>query len=105
MAPRVWFRGSLLDGARATMTFEHLVGPTSIAVDGYFSVNAQSADLPLLPARYRAVVRSSEWLRRLAERFPPLVGVADSLYVSATVNAASRPLVAEPVRRRRYAAQ
>jgi uncharacterized protein YbaR (Trm112 family)/SAM-dependent methyltransferase len=81
-------------------TFEHLLGPTSVTVDGYFSVNAQAADLPLLPLRYRAVVQGSEWLRRLAERFPPLVGAADSLYVSATVAAVNKPLAPKPERRR-----
>ncbi len=68
-------------------TFEHLVGPTSVSVDGYFSVNAQAADLPVLPLRYRVIVHASEWLRHLAERIPPLVAVADSLYVSATAAA------------------
>jgi ubiquinone/menaquinone biosynthesis C-methylase UbiE/uncharacterized protein YbaR (Trm112 family) len=64
-------------------TFEHLVGPTNVTVDGYFSLNVQTADLPLLPLRFRAIVRTSEWLRHMAERFPSLVRVADSLYVSA----------------------
>lgn len=65
-------------------TFERLVGPTSVTVNGYFSVNAQPADLPLLPFRYRVIVRTSDWLRNLAERLPPLVAVADSVYVSAS---------------------
>jgi len=64
-------------------TFERLVGPTRIEVDGFFSLNAQTADLDLLPARHAAVVRASEALRRIAREFPPLALVADSLYADA----------------------
>jgi SAM-dependent methyltransferase len=59
---------------------ERRVGPTELAVDGFFTLNPQPTDLALLPARYRAVVRTSEALRRFAERVPPLTYAADSLY-------------------------
>jgi SAM-dependent methyltransferase len=56
------------------------VGPTELAVDGFFTLNPQPTDLALLPARYRAVVRTSEALRRISEKVRPLTLVADSVY-------------------------
>jgi SAM-dependent methyltransferase/uncharacterized protein YbaR (Trm112 family) len=58
------------------------IGPSEISVDGYFSLNVQPSDLRLLPAKYRALVHTSEALRKLSHYFPPLVKVADSLYIS-----------------------
>jgi hypothetical protein len=43
----------------------------------------QPNDIHLLPARYRALVRTSEVLRSLSNYVPLLAKVADSLYVSA----------------------
>ncbi|MDQ5822419.1 MAG: methyltransferase domain-containing protein [Actinomycetota bacterium] len=63
--------------------FTHAVGPTSLSVDGFLTLNPQPADLPLLPRRYRALVRGSEALRRLSGRLPFLVNAADSVYVAA----------------------
>jgi len=59
---------------------ERRVGPTSLAADGFFTLNPQMTDLELFPRRYRAVVRTSEALRRASERVPPLRYAADSLY-------------------------
>jgi SAM-dependent methyltransferase len=56
------------------------VGPTELSVDGFFTLNPQPTDLELLPARYRAVVRTSEALRRISEKVRPLTLVADSVY-------------------------
>jgi SAM-dependent methyltransferase len=61
--------------------FARAVGPTELAVDGFLTLNPQPADLALLPRRYRALVRTSEALRRLSERVRPLTYAADSLYV------------------------
>ena len=59
---------------------ERRVGPTEIAADGFFTLNPQMTDLELFPRRYRAVVRTSEVLRRASERLPALRYAADSLY-------------------------
>jgi 2-polyprenyl-3-methyl-5-hydroxy-6-metoxy-1,4-benzoquinol methylase len=59
------------------------IGPVSIAADGFFTINPQVADLDLLPARSRAVVRASEALRRASTYVPILVQVADSVVVRA----------------------
>lgn len=58
----------------------HRVGPTALEVDGFFTLNAQSSDLELLPRRYRMVVRASETLRRMSALLAPLRYSADSLY-------------------------
>jgi SAM-dependent methyltransferase/uncharacterized protein YbaR (Trm112 family) len=59
------------------------IGPTSLSVDGFFSLNPRMEDLALLPRRFRAVVRVSDALRRLAAAAPRLRQVADSLWVDA----------------------
>jgi SAM-dependent methyltransferase/uncharacterized protein YbaR (Trm112 family) len=74
---RYWRPGELL------MAFTEGIGPSELSVDGYFSLNPQPSDLHLLPARYRAIVRASEGLRRISQKVPILSRVADSLYISA----------------------
>jgi SAM-dependent methyltransferase/uncharacterized protein YbaR (Trm112 family) len=64
--------------------FGSQIGPTTLSVDGFFSLNAQAADLELLPPHFRVVVRASEALRWLADRFPAMMAVADSVYVEST---------------------
>jgi 2-polyprenyl-3-methyl-5-hydroxy-6-metoxy-1,4-benzoquinol methylase len=59
------------------------IGPVAISADGFLTINPQTSDLDLLPARSRAVVRVSEGLKRASERVPPLVQVADSVVVQA----------------------
>lgn len=75
---RYWRPGELLTA------FESALGPSQVLVDGYFSLNAQASDLRFLPRRYRALVRTSEALRRMSGQVPALTYVADSLYVNAT---------------------
>jgi SAM-dependent methyltransferase len=74
---RYWRPRELLEA------FAAAVGPAALEIDGFFSLNAQAADLPLLPPRSRAVVRASELLRRAGRAVPRLTLVADSLYVRA----------------------
>ena len=64
---------------------ERRVGPTKLSVDGFFTLNPQPTDLALLPTRYRAVVRTSEALRRVSDFVTPLTYVADSVYVGRGV--------------------
>jgi SAM-dependent methyltransferase/uncharacterized protein YbaR (Trm112 family) len=63
--------------------FEELIGPASLTADGYFSLNAQPTDVDLLRPFQRAVVRTSEALKGVSRRFPPLALVADSVFVEA----------------------
>ena len=59
------------------------VGPTELTVDGFLTLNPQPADLPLLPRRYRALVRASEAYRRVSHRLPGLVQFADSVFAAS----------------------
>ena len=63
--------------------FDRRIGPARLEVDGFFTLNAQPADLDLLPRRYRLVVRASDVLRKLSATVPPLRNLADSVYVRA----------------------
>jgi SAM-dependent methyltransferase len=65
-------------------TFSRAIGPARISVDGYLSLNAQVSDVRFLPNRYKALVYSSEALRRVSTLVPSLSYLADSLYVTAT---------------------
>lgn len=75
---RYWRPGEL------RRTFEDLVGPSKLSVDGYFTLNPQASDLDLLPARYAWVVRASERLRAASSLLPILLLVADSLYIESS---------------------
>ncbi len=59
------------------------IGPATLSVDGYFSLNPQHSDLRILPARYRLIVRASDALRAASERVPAMLQFADSIYLSA----------------------
>lgn len=65
-------------------TFRELIGSTRVRVDGFFNLNSQLRDLPLLPLKSRVIVRTSEALRKLSGYLPPLIYVADSINVEAT---------------------
>lgn len=78
-------------------TAEMLVGPATLSVDGFFSLNPQVTDLDLMPPQYTAVVRISERLRQISERLPMLRFVADSLYVEVTKPACPNPLLGDAV--------
>jgi SAM-dependent methyltransferase/uncharacterized protein YbaR (Trm112 family) len=65
-------------------TFEGAIGPSHLSVDGFFSLNAQPAEARLLPPHLRALVHSSAALARVADRVPPIVNAADSLWVTSS---------------------
>lgn len=64
-------------------TFQRLVGPTVLSVDGFLSLNPQPADLDMLAPFPAFVVRLSEALRATARAVPPLTLLADSLYAQS----------------------
>ena len=72
---RYWLPGELLSA------FNEILGPSTLEVDGYFSLNPQISDIRFMPARYRVVVHTSEALRKVSHTLTPLHYVADSLYV------------------------
>jgi SAM-dependent methyltransferase/uncharacterized protein YbaR (Trm112 family) len=67
--------------------FEELVGPSRLEADSFYSLNAQSADIELLPAKYQFVVRASEATRSIARVVRPLHRLADSVYVRSIARA------------------
>ena len=73
--------------------FRRLVGPTTLSVDGFLTLNPQPSDLDLMPMHYRQIVRLSEAMRSLSRRVPALLGIADSIFatsVKATISSDSR---------------
>jgi len=65
-------------------TFASAIGPTRLSADGFFSLNAQSAEAPLLPRHLRFLVHTSAALARLTDLVPPLVNAADSVWVRSS---------------------
>jgi uncharacterized protein YbaR (Trm112 family) len=63
--------------------FDQVVGPTTLSIDGFFSLNAQTSDIDLLKRRYAAVVYASRAMVALSRALPPLMYAADSLYADA----------------------
>jgi len=64
-------------------TWSGIVGPTSLSTDGFFTLNPQTSDLDLLPAKYRLLVRTSDALKRASGRVGLLTNLADSVNVRA----------------------
>ncbi|MGH3130485.1 MAG: methyltransferase domain-containing protein [Gaiellaceae bacterium] len=64
-------------------TWGGIVGPTQLSTDGFFTLNPQTSDLDLLPARFRALVRVSDGLKRASRRVGLLTNLADSVNVRA----------------------
>jgi uncharacterized protein YbaR (Trm112 family)/SAM-dependent methyltransferase len=63
--------------------FTATVGKTLFSVDCFFGIGLQYSDLRLMPGALKVAVIVSEMLRGLSKVFPPLVYVADSVYVSS----------------------
>lgn len=63
--------------------FNQHIGKTSIYVDGFFSVNLQSTDLDLMPARIQLIAKVSNVLKATANAFHPLTWIADSLMINS----------------------
>jgi SAM-dependent methyltransferase len=61
--------------------FDTAIGPTTLSVDGFLSLNPRLGDLDLLPRSRRYLLRLSAWLERQAQVVRPLGKLADSLYV------------------------
>ena len=64
-------------------TFEQKLGNTKMTPDCFFGLGVQPSDVDLLPLKYKAVVYSSEIMRRLSRVFTPLTKVADSVYLES----------------------
>jgi len=63
--------------------FQSIVGPTTLSVDGYLTLNPQPSDLDLLAFSGRQIVRFSEAMRALSRRMPLLLHLADSIFAQS----------------------
>lgn len=64
--------------------FGHAVGPARFEADCYFGIGLQASDAPLMNRPMRAVIATSETIRRASRRVPALTWAADSVFVEAT---------------------
>ncbi len=69
--------------------FRSLIGPTTLSVDGYLTLNPQPSDLDLLPFHSRQIVRVSEKMRSLSQYLPSLLQISDSVFAAAVKNEAN----------------
>jgi 2-polyprenyl-3-methyl-5-hydroxy-6-metoxy-1,4-benzoquinol methylase len=67
--------------AELARLFSQTIGPTTVAAQQFFVLNAPPADSSLLPRRYRLLVKVSAALTRTARRVPGMVYLADSVWV------------------------
>ena len=86
LAKRRFREGSKFDvryyrPAELKCIFESIFGNVQATVDGYFGLGIQPSDMAILSRFGQIVVRSSEILRKLQRQFPPLLNLADSLYL------------------------
>ncbi len=69
--------------AELMQTFEEKFGETSISSDCYFGLGIQKNDVGLLPFKYKIIIHSSEFVKKISRYFKPLVRVADSVYLES----------------------
>ena len=60
------------------------VGPSRIEVDGYFGIGLQQADARMMTRRAPARAWCVSRMTALSRLVPPLIGIADSVFVQAT---------------------
>ena len=60
---------------------DRAIGATRLSADAYGGLNLQPTDAAWLPLKGRIIISISEHLKRIAPKFPPLLAIADSLYV------------------------
>jgi SAM-dependent methyltransferase/uncharacterized protein YbaR (Trm112 family) len=66
-----------------SINFNKFIGPSSLFVDGYFSLNANTSCNDILPFWYRFIISCSNILRWISQRIPAFRYCADSLYVKS----------------------
>ena len=64
--------------------FRSSFGNSELTVDGSFGLGIQPDDLRFMPIRNRLIIQASEALRAATNWVPPLLNLADSLYVHST---------------------
>ncbi len=64
-------------------TFEKRFGRMKMTSDCYFGLGVHGKDADMFPLRYRVIVYTSEFLRKVSNVVTPLVKVADSVYLES----------------------
>ena len=64
-------------------TFEEKIGKTKLAIDCYFGLGLQAADMAYMPLSHRLIIRLSEFLIKLSKKIIFLKYFSDSLYVES----------------------
>ena len=95
MGPRCfyqWARRGFNDGTDFNVRYWTLgqlrrafgaIGPVDFKIDCFFGIGLQASDADLMPAKWKALLRTSESLRKLEGVVPGLAWLADSVYVDA----------------------
>ncbi len=65
------------------VAFDEAIGPSSLSVHCYFGLGLEPGDMHLMRRSVKVAIVVSEFLRRLSEKAPILIRLADSVYVSA----------------------
>ncbi len=84
---RYWIPSELL------VTFQQLVGPSTISADCFFGLGVQASDGDLFPFRYRMLVRASQSLTFASRWCRPMRLRADSLFVESIRSSNSEVLL------------
>ncbi|MEO6588673.1 MAG: methyltransferase domain-containing protein [Pyrinomonadaceae bacterium] len=74
---RYWTPAELME------TFEKRFGAMQMTSDCYFGLGIQGKDADLLPLKYKIIVYTSEFLRKVSGVIKPLAKVADSVYLES----------------------
>ncbi len=69
--------------AELKQTFEEKFGETRMTAECFFGQGMQPSDIDLLPPKYKMIVNSSEFLKKISGVFKPLTKVADSVYLES----------------------
>jgi SAM-dependent methyltransferase/uncharacterized protein YbaR (Trm112 family) len=77
-------------GRELRQLFDRRVGPTQLEADCYFGIGLQAADATLLTPSLRRILQASEWVKARSQRWPVLVGIADSVLVRSVKAARAR---------------
>lgn len=65
-------------------TFSATIGPTRASVHCFFGLGLEASDARLMTPPLRLLLRASDMMRRMAHYVPPLMHIADSLYLEST---------------------
>ena len=69
--------------AELKRTFEEKFGETLLTAECFFGQGMQASDVDLLPPKYKMMVNSSEFIKKISRLIKPLTKFADSVYLES----------------------